>query len=229
MDPNTIQVRSDAMKNAAKLIAQSEAPSYQASAFPEIANTYKGAYQAEIAKPMADAAVYNSGVTIDRQVADLKMAQADSESKTDKSKYQRVKRKDGGFGFYDPNGQEISAYQYANAIGSTPAEVLSDSENPIDIGYIQDYDDLNTYLQASLAKNSDENAKAVWDEMNRIVYEDTGVKLWTLTPQQVIDSFKKNYPTVYGTKNRGIPVGQLAMPRVGSGDSLDSLMSQVGQ
>jgi hypothetical protein len=223
MDPDLAQLKAAAMTNAAKLIAQQQAPAYGPGSVPEIAATYQGAYQAPIARGQADAAVYNSGVTAENQQIDTRIAAQQAEARTDKSKYQMVKRKDGGYGFYDPTGKEISAYEYANIMGTTPDKVLSDSENPIDIGYRQDYADLNAYLQASLAKSTDKDAKALWDEMNRVVYVDTGMKLWTLKPQAVIEKFKQQYPTVYGMKRRGVPAGQLFMPVVNPSQSSNEI------
>jgi hypothetical protein len=75
---------------------------------------------------------------------------AEQKAKQDKKNYQKVKKADGGYAFYDPDGKEISASDYANATGTKPSEVLADSENPIDIGYRDDYNNLQDYIHAKI-------------------------------------------------------------------------------
>ena len=225
MNPDLANLKSIAMTNAAKLVAQQEAPQYGIGAAQNatIAPTLAPAWDAGIAVKQNQAQGYNDEASIENQKISLQAEQERAKAMADPANYKRVKNnKDGGWNFFDPEGKPISAYDYANAIGSTPAEVLKDSENPIDAGYQTDFEDLQAYFQASLNKDVDKDSKDYWDAVNDEVFAKQKIKLWTMKPADVIAAFKSAYPTVYGTKNRGVKTGSLFMPRPNPSSSGDT-------
>lgn len=77
--------------------------------------------------------------------------------------YQR-KAKDIGFDYFDPNGNPISAQEFAKAKGISIVDALKDSNNPGDIAFIDDYNALQSYIAAKQKKLdtlSDEQKQAI--------------------------------------------------------------------
>jgi hypothetical protein len=174
--------------------------------FPELSRMYASSAQLPQATGAAN--------ILTNQATDIvKQREAAASAKKSKAKYRRIKRSDGGFGFYDPDGNEISAHDYAAATDSTPSQVLSDSENPIDIGYQQDYKNLQEYINNKLNAKHDQEANDAAVATEQQVKKAYGVDLGKLTPSQLIDKFKEQYPTIYGRKNTGVPAGQVFVPR----------------
>lgn len=116
--------------------------------------------------------------------------------------YQRLPKDDGGYTFLDPDGNEISAFQYARATGKNSAEVLADSENPIDVQYQNDYNGLQDFL----------NASTTGDKATMDAYYAENSSLRTMSPAEVMRKFKEAYPTVYGTRNVGQKLGSTYIP-----------------
>ena len=115
--------------------------------FPELAKLYSTAPQVAQTQLSSAAPNYNTGVTVANQEAARAAASAAASAKLaalqDPSKYKQVQKPDGGYAFYDPLGNEISAAQFAAINNTTPAKVLADSQNPIDIAYHQDFNNLD--------------------------------------------------------------------------------------
>lgn len=146
------------------------------------------------------------------QIDALKAQAQAIQDQNDPSKYQQVPTKDGGYKFYDPSGKEISAFDYARVTGQSPDKVLSQSLNPIDIGFTQDYKQLQDYLNAKANSKNDANSAQVAKNIEDIVKKNQGVNLAKMNINDVIDRFKQAYPTVFGLHNRGVPVGQYFIP-----------------
>lgn len=158
------------------------------------------------------------------QVAAQKAQQA---ALQDGSKYTRVKAPDGGYNFFDPTGKPISAQQYAAINNTTEDKVLSGSTNPIDLGYIQDYNNLQAYLNAKInSKNSPQDLK-IAQQIEQAVSKQTGgkVNLATTNIQDVINQFQTAYPTVYGLQQKGIPTGQTFIPARQTGSVASQIVS----
>lgn len=169
--------------------------------FPELAAMYQSSFQLPISNAQVGAQDYQDQTSI-----------ANANAAKSAANYRVVSRPDGGFGFYDPSGKEISAADYAQVAGKTPQEVLKGSQNPIDIQYQQDYDDLNNYIkQRALAKTDPKaaaQAKAVEDQVNK----QYGINLAKQNPHQVVQTFMNNYPTVYGGTKAGISGNSVLVP-----------------
>lgn len=184
--------------------------------FPELANMYRSSFQL----PLASANVSSQNVADQTTLANQK-AQADADAQaqkdaTDPSKYSVQTRNDGGFGFYDPTGKEITAAQYAAATGKNPQEVLKNSTNPIDIGYQKDFKDLQDYINLKLQSSKDTDAATKAKAIEQEVQKTTGVNLAKLTPAQVIQQFQAAYPTIYGANPgnaAGVKAGTTFIPQ----------------
>lgn len=177
-----------------------QTPGSPLGSFPELSQLYQSSFQLPQSSGAANALAGQAQETVKQQEAK-------------KTNYQRVKKADGGFEFYDGNGKSISAYDYANATGKRPSEVLADSENPIDIGYLEDYNNLQEYMQAKLNAKTNSKFKAKAENIEKQVKEAFGKDLAGMNPQQLIEEFKQAYPTVYGRKNTGVPAGQVLIPQ----------------
>lgn len=146
------------------------------------------------------------------QIDELKAQAQAAQDANDPNKFQQVAKKDGGYAFYDGAGKEISAFQYARATGKDPAQVLSKSQNPIDIGFTKDYKQLQDYLNAKANSKNDAGAAETAKNIEDIVKKQYGIDLHKMKISDVIQRFQQAYPTVFGGTNRGIPAGQTFIP-----------------
>lgn len=173
-----------------------------ASSFPELQKYYDINFQLPLS---------TAGVRALTGQADAKEKQREFDVKQQMEKasgkgYTRVPKEDGGYGFFDSEGNEISAYEYARATGKSALDVLSDSENPIDIGFREDYQNLQEFLQAAV--NKDTQALEEFYSLQP--------SLRNMAPADVLKRFKAAYPTVYGGNKPGVPVGQTNIPSLAS-------------
>jgi hypothetical protein len=72
----------------------------------------------------------------------------------DPSKYQQVRTKDGGFSYFDPSGKQISIQQYSQATGKLPSDILKGSDNTLDHQYLNDYKQLEDFINAAQSGDS---------------------------------------------------------------------------
>lgn len=191
-------------------------PSYAASplgSFPELANMYASNFSSPLSNAQTDVQAQQDTVTVENQKRAAAAAEAAAKERADafanKDKYTIQPRSDGGFGFYGPDGKEVSAAQYADNTKQKLTDVLKDSQNPIDIRYINDAKNLTSYLQARAQYNVDPNqqkiADAIEKQVNPIIQKNFGVNLHQANPQQLINFFQQNYPTIYGANQNNAP------------------------
>jgi hypothetical protein len=81
------------------------------------------------------------------------LAKQKAEDLSDPKKYRQVKKADGGFDWFDPEGNQVDIATLTQRTQTKPADWLSDSENPVDIQYLEDNKNLNDYIKAKLSKN----------------------------------------------------------------------------
>lgn len=191
-----------------------------ASSAPQLAQLYASSFQLPQSTQAAGALAQQAGDVVAAQKA------AASAAKSRKSDYKRVRKEDGGFAFLDPDGNEISADEFARGAEISLDKLLSDSENPIDIGFIEDYNALKEYTQSKFNKGS-KSAQEYAQKVEADVNSRYGVNLGSLKPSDVLSKFREQYPTVFGGKKAGVPVGQQFIPRlsakdIGSNYGLDS-------
>lgn len=119
-----------------------------ASNAPELAKLYQSGFQL----PQATGATNAAG-----NIASQELTAASSKKSNplaDINNYKFVQKPDGGYDFYDPAGQQVDIATLANRTGAKPADVLKDSQNPIDIQYRNDYKNLQDYVNAVLSKDT---------------------------------------------------------------------------
>lgn len=175
--------------------------------FPELDRLNASSHDLTKLRLTSAAPNYNSGVDAAAAEAEAKAnAQAAAQKLKDLSdpnKYQQVETDDGGFKFYDPTGQEISASDFARVHNTTPNEVLKHSQNPIDKAYQQDFAQLQDYIRNKADSKNDPAAAAAAKATEDQVKKAFGIDLHTQNPAEVIAAFKAAYPTVYGGHQAG--------------------------
>ena len=78
--------------------------------------------------------------------------------------YTMKQKDDGGFDFFDPNGKQIDIATFAKIKGVRPVDVIAKSQNPIDVQYAQDYDNLEKFMQAVTSKDKTKVAEFTANE-----------------------------------------------------------------
>lgn len=176
------------------------------SYIPEIANAMRSKFAlGGVSKAGQGMGVVASQVADDeekrREAARKQQIQA-LQDKMDPSKYQKLRKDDGGFAFYDPEGKEIDIDTYAKRTGMRRADILKDSENPIDQQYIYDWSQLNDVSQRLFAGDTQNLAADYPDLFKR-----------GMTPQSLAEELMRRYPHMYGRgtyqqslQNMGNPV-----------------------
>lgn len=150
-----------------------------------------------LAKP-AEGVGQFAGVVADRQAQEAEQArQAQAKAlqdKMDPSKYRMARKEDGGFDFFDPEGNPIDVTQYSKATGRSPAEILAKSENPFDIQYLNDYGNTRTMIDA-IQTGDQETLQSLLANGNEIDPKSTA--------QDVMKELIKKYPHLYGGGDYG--------------------------
>lgn len=175
-----------------------------ATPYPELQKYYDINFQLPLSNAGVKVAAGQADATNNQREYDIKQQAQNLQDKASGAGYKRAPRADGGFGFTDPDGNEISAYQYARATGKDTSQVLSDSNNPIDAQYIRDYSNLQDFMDASLGGNKEAVSE----------YYKHNPQLKNLSPGDVIKKFQQAYPTVYGMKQPGQQVGRTFIPNL---------------
>lgn len=113
------------------------------------------------------------------------------EDKMDPSKYSMYRRDDGGFGFLDPQGNEIEISRYAEVTGQNPAQILRDSDNPFDRQFLNDYQNVGNLITA--IQNGDQ-------EVVQQFTRDNG-EVGDMKPEDLMRELIRRYPHIYGNGN----------------------------
>lgn len=173
-----------------------------ATAYPELQKYYDINFQLPLSNSGVKALAGETKVRNDQADFDTAQQVQRLKDQAEGKGFTRKPREDGGFGFYDSVGNEISAYQYARATGKTAYEVLNDSDNPIDQQYARDYANLQDFMDAALSGDK--------ETLNAFYKENPSLK--GASPSDVLKKFKAAYPTVYGLKQAGQRLGQTFIP-----------------
>lgn len=184
------------------------APSYAASplgSFPELSQMYATNFSTPISEAQTSAQANQDQVSVENAKRAAAESQARAAAFADKNKYTVQERPDGGFGFYGPDGKEVTAAQYANNTGQKLTEVLKDSRNPIDVRYVQDQQNLTKYLQAKASSGYDKGQSAIAKQIENDVQKAYGINLGQTNPGQIIQAMQQNYPTIYGPNQGSAP------------------------
>lgn len=173
---------------------QAGTPASPLGDFPELAKFYAPDFKTPQVQGAVQSVSFNDSAKAANDQADrvaaIKARIQEIQDLSDPSKYQQRPKDDGGFQFLDPSGKEITAYEYARAVGKDPASVLSDSQNPIDKGFSRDWTNLNDFLDA--VYNGDK------DTVNQITNQQPELKKYKNDVPGLLKRFYQAYPTVFG-------------------------------
>lgn len=171
---------------------------------PELQKYYDINFQLPLSNAGLKSAVGQAESQNTQREFDVKQQSQKLQDQAEGKGYQQVPKADGGYTFLDPQGNEISAFQYSRATGKSTDSILADSQNPIDQQYTRDYNNLQDFLDATMSGN--EKARQAYYEQNPV--------LKNLSPADVLSKFRQAYPTVYGLRQRGQAVGQTFIPNL---------------
>lgn len=225
MDPNSIQTPASPLGN-----------------FPELAAMARSSFQLPLSNARAGAQANEDQTTVANQKAAAAAAEAAAKARqsafADASKYRVIQKPDGGYAFYDPDGNPVTAQQYAQIAGKLPSDVLKDSQNPIDQQYIQDSKNLANYYKAKAQSSFDKGQAAVAKQIEQQVKKAYGINLANTPHQQILNQFYSNYPTVYGNNennkpgftgnNLFIPSRSTAVGQLGGQSRVNLLNQRIG-
>lgn len=164
---------------------------------PELASYFKAAaLEPILSSGLRGGAVAGSQAAKTREEqeeAARKARLAELKKKADPNNFQKVRKSDGGFAFYDPDGKEISINDYAAVTGQRRVDILADSENPIDQEYITDYANMN------------ELAQAFYNNDQGIIQQFTAANpnLKDMKPEDFMRELIRKYPHIYGYGGSG--------------------------
>lgn len=129
---------------------QAPASPLGASNAPELAQLYGSSFQL----PLASAGAQAAGNIAAQQVKEAEQAKQHKDLLGNIQNYKIVQKQDGGYDFFDPDGQQVDIATLAQRTGVKPQDVLKDSQNPIDIQFRNDYSNLQDYINAVLSKDT---------------------------------------------------------------------------
>lgn len=174
-----------------------------ASQGPELAQMALAGFQLPQSSGAASALSQVSADQVSAQNAAASAARSSGGGRTSAGGYTVKPRKDGGFGFYDADGNEISASDYASATGKSLDSVLKKSNNPVDKAFLQDYKQLNDYINNKLNAKNDPKARSAAQAVETQVRKLYNIPLHQQTPDSLINAFTQAYPTVFGGNQAG--------------------------
>jgi len=171
-------------------------------AIGHLQNLSRGTFQAQASGSAQAAAGGAAGAQADQEKADAKLAlqQANDKLSTlqqakqdmaDPNKYRRVPNESGGWDYYDPLGNKISAVQYAYVKGQHITDALKGSQNIQDQKFSQDYD---TILKIGQAINN--NDKTALDKLYKA---DPTLKsrISGMSYSDIVKQFRQAYPMYF--------------------------------
>jgi hypothetical protein len=192
---------------------------------PEIANFNRSAFQLPQSQEASQAMGFQDNVTLENQAAAAAAAKRAAELKiqkeqdlTDKDKYRRIRKADGGYDFVDPEGKQIDIATLSKRTNTKPEYWVSDSENPIDIQYIGQKKHLDTYLQAKLG--GDQKTVDAYEASDPTLKDYQGKG----GPHKLIQDFYSHFRRYYEPARWGDPNGD----NVFSGSDPNSLRDGGG-
>lgn len=132
-----------------------------ASNAPELANLYQSTFQLPQSSGATAAHAQLASDVVAEQKAAAARAAAEAKQKaadlSDPNKYRVVQKDDGGYDFFAPDGSQVDIATLTKNTGTKPTDWLAgkygDSQNPIDIQYVEDQKNLSDYIKAKLSGN----------------------------------------------------------------------------
>lgn len=159
------------------------------SSMPELANYARASFIKPVSDFGSKAGAAVAGIRADEEEKARERAEAAQREAMDPDKYQKVRKADGGFAFFDPSGKEIDINTYASKTGKRRADIVADSENPIDLQYIAEYSQMQEFANALYSGDSE--TKQAYIEQNK--------GLEKKKPEELMKMLIDKYPHMYGT------------------------------
>lgn len=179
-------------------------------AIPELANAMTGAFRAAaVARPgkaQGQVAQVQADEEEKRAAAAASARANEIKDLLDPGKYDRRRKDDGGFAFFDPTGKEIDIDTYAKRTGMRRAEILADSENPVDLQFIDDYNTMNEINQAVWRNDSSALKDLKMD------YPDLFSGDKSPTIEELNRKMLEKYPHIFGRGNYQVSKSNLGKP-----------------
>lgn len=161
-----------------------------ASSIPELANYFGSIHRNNFLKSATPGIGSLAGQRAEDEARAAEAARRERIQKLqdmlDPGKYEKQRKEDGGFSFFDPSGKEIDISTYVRRTGQRRADVLKDSENPIDQQYISDWSQMQTVMQGLW--NNDPIVKELVSKRPELKG----------SPDEVSRRLMKHYPHMYG-------------------------------
>lgn len=131
------------------------------------------------------------------------------EAQMDPGKYERVRKEDGGFAYFDPSGKEIDIDTYARRTGMRRIDAIKGSDNPLDWQFEEDFNRFETIARAQLSQ----------DPTQAIGIEGNGFDPTATTTQAQLNKLMEKYPHMFGRGNYQVSRQNLGKPvyKVGGG------------
>lgn len=192
----------------AVLGAQSiQSPTSPLGSFPELAQLYQSSFQLPQSSGASGVLAQNTNDVVDEQKRQAAAAASSGGGggggRGGGGGFTVKARKDGGFGFYDADGNEVSAAEYASATGKDLSTVLKNSKNPVDKAFLLDFKQLNGYINNKLNAKNDPKARSAAQAVETQVRKLYNIKMHQQTPDDLINAFMQAYPTVFGGNQAG--------------------------
>lgn len=185
------------------------------SYMPEVANAMQGAFGAAAISRAGKAQGVVASQMADEEEKRRQLALQKAKDQIDPSKYQRIRKNDGGFAFYDPSGKEIDIDTFAKATGNRRTDVLKDSENPLDQQFIGDFAAMNDLAQA-IYQNDRETITSYMS-----AYPDL-FKGGMPKPEDLNKTLLEKYPHIFGMGNYQKSMSNLGKPLFRYSDNYSS-------
>lgn len=227
MDPN--------LKQAVLGAGNIQTPTSPLGDFPELRQLYQVDFQMPQVMGAANAIV--GGAEEAERAAAAGRAAAERARKAkeeaalaikDPKRYERVKKKDGGYDFFftDPSGkrQQVDIATLINNTGDDREKWLSGSENPIDVQYLDEQNTVRDFMTAVTTKDRDKI-----DEYKQRALKESNVDLSPYADKEGgLDALIKQFYTKYRryyTSDWGASPGAPLIPK---GSSIDYIPGAGG-
>lgn len=199
----------DELKKLTQQFVQAANVSAPTTSIPELANYFKSAFMAPNIKRGVGAGAALSGQRAQEADAADEMARKkkiqELADQADPTKYEKVRKTDGGFQFLDPTGKEIDINTFAQRTGQRRVDILEDSENPVDQEYINDWQNMNELAQA-FYNNDTATIQA---------YQSANPELANRKPADLMSELIRKYPHIYGRGGSGADAYQQTLKNRG--------------
>lgn len=144
--------------------------------------------------------------------AEAERKRKEEEAKKDPKNYQKIINDKGGYDFFDAEGNQISAAEFARARNEHISDVLGDSEDPYDQSFSNDY---NTIMR--LGKVMQSGDKKGYDKLLK-EQPDLQDQIKGKTFSQIFNEFKSEYKNYYTYNNTAQDIAPTAASQQTSGN-----------